>query len=78
MTGMLPLALLALALADPDTLGPGDHSRTLIVGDLKRTYLVHVPRSYDGTRAYPVVLVYHGGGSNAEQMVRFCGLNDMN
>lgn len=23
----------------------------------------------------PVVLVYHGGGSNAQVMVRFCGMN---
>jgi poly(3-hydroxybutyrate) depolymerase len=24
----------------------------------------------------PVVLTFHDGGSNAEQMVRFCGLNE--
>jgi polyhydroxybutyrate depolymerase len=23
-----------------------------------------------------VVLISHGGGSNAEQMIRFCGLNE--
>src|SRR5437870_1696090 len=73
---MLPLALLALAVVQPNPLGPGDHTRTLTVGDRKRTYLVHVPKSYDGRKPYPVVLVYHGGGSNAEQMVKFCGLNE--
>lgn len=57
-------------------LTPGDHARTLTVGDLKRSYLVHVPKSYDGTKAIPVVLAFHGGGSNAQQMVTFCGLND--
>jgi polyhydroxybutyrate depolymerase len=56
-------------------LGPGDHIRTLPVRDRTRTYLVHVPPSYDGNQPYPVVLAYHGGGSNAEHMVRFCGLN---
>jgi polyhydroxybutyrate depolymerase len=73
---MRPFVILALAVAQTDALGPGDHTRTLTVGDRKRTYLVHVPPSYDGRTPYPVVLVYHGGGSNADQMVRFCSLND--
>ncbi len=73
---MLPLLLLSLSLAASDPLGPGDHTRSLTADGRKRTYLVHVPKSYDGTKAYPAVLIYHGGGSNAEQMVRFCGLND--
>ena len=34
-----------------------------------------MPPSYDGSKPFPVVLVFHGGGSNAEQMIRFCGLN---
>jgi polyhydroxybutyrate depolymerase len=71
---MFYLALLTLVQAGP--LGPGDHSRSLTVGRLERNYLVHVPKSYDGTRPFPVVLIYHGGGSNAEGMVRFCGLNE--
>lgn len=62
--------------APDDALGAGDHSRSLTVGGLTRTYLVHVPPSYSGTKPYPVVLVYHGGGSNARPMVRFCGLNE--
>ena len=41
----------------------------------ERIYLVHVPKSYDDAKPTPVVLAFHGGGSNAEQMVRFCGLN---
>jgi polyhydroxybutyrate depolymerase len=73
---MIPLLTLALAVAQAANLGPGDHTRTLTVGGRKRTYLVHVPKSYDGKKPYPVVLAYHGGGSNAEQMVRFCGLNE--
>jgi polyhydroxybutyrate depolymerase len=75
---LAPLLVLTLAVAQMDALGPGpgDHTRTLTVGELKRTYLVHVPKSYDGKKPYPVVLAYHGGGSNAEQMVRFCGLNE--
>jgi polyhydroxybutyrate depolymerase len=73
---MLPLLILALSAAPADSVGPGDHTRTLTVGDRKRTYLVHVPKSYDGKKPYPVVLIYHGGGSNAAQMVRFSGLSE--
>jgi polyhydroxybutyrate depolymerase len=35
-------------------------------GGLDRTYVVHVPASYDGSRAVPVVLVLHGSGGSAE------------
>jgi polyhydroxybutyrate depolymerase len=37
---------------------------------------MHVPKGYDGSKPTPIVLVFHGGGSNAEQMVKFCGLNE--
>ena len=40
---MCSLLVLLAALAQPDALGPGDHTRTLTVGDRKRTYLVHAP-----------------------------------
>lgn len=73
---MLTLLVPALTVGQTDALGPGDHTRSLTVGDRKRIYHVHVPKSYDGTQPSPVVLVYHGGGSNAEQMVKFCGLNE--
>ena len=67
--------LLILVTATADRLQPGDHTRTLTVDERERSYLVHVPKSYDDTKPMPVVLAFHGGGSNAEQMVRFCGLN---
>ena len=73
---MNTLSILIMLIHQTDTLAPGDHTRSLTVGDLKRTYLVHVPKSYDGSKAYPLVLSFHGGGSNADQMVRFCGLNE--
>jgi polyhydroxybutyrate depolymerase len=45
------------------------------VGDLKRSYLVHIPPKYDSKKPTPVVLAFHGGGGNAESMVVFSGLN---
>jgi polyhydroxybutyrate depolymerase len=62
--------------ADTNAVKSGDHARSIEADKWTRSYLVHVPESFDGSKPYPVVLVYHGGGSNAEQMVRFCGLNE--
>jgi polyhydroxybutyrate depolymerase len=64
------------SIAQTNNLGIGDHARTLTVGGLKRTYLVHVPNSYDGNKPYPIVLGFHGGGSDAKQLVFYSGLNE--
>src|SRR5205085_5504790 len=63
-------------VAQASALSSGDHTRTITVGGLKRSYHVHVPKSYDGSRRFPVVLVFHGGGSSAKQWIPFCGLNE--
>ncbi|MCE9548731.1 MAG: dienelactone hydrolase family protein, partial [Planctomycetia bacterium] len=55
---------------------PGDATRSLTVGGMERSYLVHAPPGYDGKQPTPVVLAFHGGGSNPEQMARFSGLSD--
>ena len=68
-------SLLLISVVGADAIGPGDHTRTLKVGGLARNYLVHIPPRYKPETPTPVVLVYHGGGSNAEVMVRFSGLN---
>ena len=69
--------LLAVALAaDSQPVAPGDHTRTLQVDGRERSWLIHVPPKYDPQKRSPVVLIFHGGGSNAEQMIRFCGLNE--
>ena len=56
-------------------LPPGDHVRRVKSGGRDRSYRVHVPRGYDGETPAPVVLAFHGGGSNAQQMERYCGLS---
>lgn len=68
------LTMPIVSAAEP--FSPRDHSRRLKVGTLQRTYLLHVPKSYDGTKPLPVVLAFHGGGSHAQAMVEFCGLNE--
>lgn len=54
---------------------PGrDHDRSVTVAGIRHDYHVYVPSSYDGTRAVPVLLFFHGGGGNAEQGERTVGL----
>jgi hypothetical protein len=66
------IALPALA-ADPPT--PGDHIRSLMVGDQDRPYTIHIPPSYDPKMPMPVVLALHSAAMNGATMARFCGLN---
>lgn len=68
--------LLLLIASDDRALGAGDHSRQIDFGGTQRSYLVHVPRSYNAQVPTPVVLAFHGGGSNADAMAAYCGLNE--
>lgn len=71
------LVILLMRLAgEPAALQPGDHSRSVEVDGGERSYLVHVPPQYDRASPMPVVLAFHGGGANAENMVAFSGLNE--
>src|SRR5438445_11884944 len=70
----LPLAALLAVGADP--LGPGDHDRTVKVGEQERSYVLHVPKSYDAKKPAPVVVALHGAAMNAEMMQAFTGLDD--
>lgn len=56
-------------------LGPGDHGRSIKVGELKRYYQVHVPPGYRHDQLTPLVIAFHGGGANADNMKIFSGLN---
>jgi polyhydroxybutyrate depolymerase len=40
--------------------GPGTKSESLEFGGLDRTYLIHVPASYDAKKRIPLILVLHG------------------
>ena len=60
----------------PAPLGPGDHYRSLMMGQQKRLYLVHVPKGYDLKQPAPVVLALHGAMMNGPMMAWFSGLNE--
>lgn len=75
----ITLSALVLSTSTPaqtNALKPGDYTRSLNLGDLPRTYLVHVPNAYDDRKPWPVVLIFHGGGSNAGQFLRFTKFNE--
>ena len=59
----------------PAPLAAGDYRRELNVGELPRSYLVHVPPGYDPKKPTPVVLAFHGAMMNAATMKSFTGLN---
>lgn len=62
-------------IVKPDSLDPGDHSRSLMMGDLKRDYLFHIPKGYNPKNPAPVVLALHGAAMDGASMVWFSGLN---
>jgi polyhydroxybutyrate depolymerase len=43
---------------------PGDGKRTVTVGTTSRTYYLHVPTKYDGTKPVALVVDFHGKGGN--------------
>lgn len=74
----MPMILWALLVAgaDAEPLEPGNHARQLTVDGDRRTYHVHVPKSYDRARPAPLVLAFHGGATNGNVMARYSGLDD--
>jgi polyhydroxybutyrate depolymerase len=41
---------------------------TIVFEGEKRTYIIDLPSTYDALTSYPLVLVFHGGGGNAENI----------
>jgi polyhydroxybutyrate depolymerase len=59
------------------TIDPGTHRRSLHVDGRDRSYLLHLPRRKpDRSERWPVVLAFHGSGTNAEIMRLFSGLDE--
>jgi len=73
---ILLLAALLRATAQTEPLSPGDHARTLMMGQQQRTYLVHIPKGHDLKKPTPVVLALHGAAMNGPLMAGFCGLSE--
>ena len=57
--------LVGAAAASAATLAPGDHEFTLNHGQLRRSYIVHVPPQARIGKPLPALLNFHGGGAHA-------------
>src|SRR5262245_54091712 len=75
MTSSLFIAFLTV-FAGAEPLRPGYHLRDLEHDDLKRAYLLHIPKNYDATKPTPVVLALHGANMNGGAMAWLTGLNE--
>jgi polyhydroxybutyrate depolymerase len=73
---MSVLIVLAMSLLTADRLPAGDHTRTLEVDGQARSYLVHLPEIAQDAGSLPLVLAFHGGGTNAAVMAEFSGLSE--
>ena len=45
-------------------LAAGDSNRRVQVGSVNRSFVLHVPRNYDGTKPVPLIVDFHGLGSS--------------
>ncbi len=55
---------------------PGRHTFALEAGGVERSYVVHVPASYDPATPSPVVIMFHGGGGTARGAMWQTGWTD--
>ena len=57
---------------------PGSsETKTIKVGGTSRSFVVHLPRNYDSSKPLPVVLDFHGMGSNGLQQMLVSGISHM-
>ncbi|HSC62809.1 MAG TPA: PHB depolymerase family esterase [Caldimonas sp.] len=64
-------ALVAAVLAVSAATGSAETiERTLRVGTRERSYEIDLPAGHDRARAFPVVIVFHGGGGSADSVRR--------
>ena len=59
-----------------ELLTAGDHELTLKHDGRERTYLFHVPPQFDGTKALPLVMFFHGGMGTAKHAATAYGWNE--
>jgi len=58
------------------SIASGTHPFAITVQGVERSYFVHVPPSYDSTKKWPVVVMFHGGGGTAQAAMWDTGWDD--
>ncbi len=72
----LLVAVDPLAARAPD-LRPGTYQQSFTHGGRPRTYILHVPRGYDGRTPTPLVFLFHEGLGNAAQTDGLVGFRSL-
>jgi poly(3-hydroxybutyrate) depolymerase len=54
-----------------------DAREKIDIDDVTRTFVVHLPKGYDSQQHYPVVILLHGQGLDADDMARLTRFNEL-
>jgi polyhydroxybutyrate depolymerase len=87
-TAEVPTTAATAATAEPATTAPststtnsapphGDSTQQFEFGGLTRTYLVHVPPTYDGSTPVPLVVSFHGHGGTGANQAKLTQMSDV-
>ena len=76
-SALIPVLILTFLASLPLGAQGRSYEGRLRVDGRERTYLVDLPPRYDGRRALPLVLVFHGGGGNARQVRQQTGMSEL-
>jgi polyhydroxybutyrate depolymerase len=60
---------------DNEAESAGCVQRTINVAGIKRTFLIHVPSSFQSGKTVPLIMVFHGGFGDGARMVRVTQFN---
>jgi polyhydroxybutyrate depolymerase len=76
MRTVATFAALAALLGTPRFAAAAERvERDIVVGGATRSYLIHVPATWDRVRPIPVLFVFHGAGGDPESMVEATGFD---
>src|SRR5207302_5784656 len=69
-TLLLGIVTLSCATVPPPRHETGFLDRSVTVGGKSYPYVVYIPRTYDPSRAWPVILFLHGAGERGSEGIR--------
>jgi polyhydroxybutyrate depolymerase len=69
--------LIWLVLTSSHCLAQRNREGRIIVNNETRDYVVHLPDNYNKQTSFPLLLVFHGGGSNGKQIQRYMGMDEI-
>lgn len=49
---------------------PGNYEESITHNGITRTYLMHIPKNFDFTKEYPLILSFHGGSGTSERQAK--------